>query len=114
MSPNSHKEVGDMAERDTTTPSALASPQAAAMLRQVTRALRDARVAAGLSQEELAEFVGGFDRREVAKIENGQVTTQVRRLVELLAAAGLELVVQPVSVARATRSTTDTTDGDEP
>ena len=55
-------------------------------------AIRDARVRAHLNQTELGEFAG-VDRFTIANLERGQFTTQVRRLLAVLDAVGLELSV---------------------
>lgn len=63
--------------------------------------IRDARIAAGLTQAELGEFVGDVDRHSIAAIERGQVTKQVARLLGMLDAMGLEIELVPCSVHRA-------------
>lgn len=55
-------------------------------------AIRDARVRARLTQAELGQFAG-TDRFTIAKLENGHLTAQVRRLLAVLDAVGLELTV---------------------
>jgi DNA-binding XRE family transcriptional regulator len=59
-------------------------------------AIRQARREAGLTQAELGAFAGA-DRFAIAALERGQVTTQVKRLLSVLDAVGLELVVVPRS-----------------
>jgi transcriptional regulator with XRE-family HTH domain len=62
----------------------------------IAETLRLTRNKAGLTQAELAEFIG-VDRFVVARLESGRATTQVRQLIEALAALGLELTVVPKS-----------------
>ena len=59
-------------------------------------AIRDARVRAHLNQTELGEFAG-VDRYTIANLERGQFTAQVRRLLAVLEAVGLEIRVVPRS-----------------
>ncbi len=59
-------------------------------------AIRRARKESGLTQSELGEFAGA-DRFAIAALERGQVTTQVKRLIAVLDAVGLELTVNPRS-----------------
>lgn len=67
-----------------------------AEIANIAETLRLSRSRAGLTQAELAEFIG-VDRFAVARLESGRATTQVRQLVEALAALGLELTVAPKS-----------------
>jgi transcriptional regulator with XRE-family HTH domain len=56
------------------------------------RALRQLREEAGLTQAELAE-VAGIPRLYIVKLENGEVTEQVVRLVALLKLLGSRIVI---------------------
>jgi transcriptional regulator with XRE-family HTH domain len=56
--------------------------------------IKAARREAGLTQAELGEFVGA-DRYAIAALERGHLTTQVRRLLQVLDAVGLEIDLQP-------------------
>lgn len=56
--------------------------------------IKAARRHAGLTQAELGEFVGA-DRYAIAAMESGRLTTQVRRLLEVLDAVGLEVELRP-------------------
>lgn len=56
------------------------------------RALRQLREEAGLTQAELAE-VAGIPRLYIVKLENGDVTEQVVRLVALLKLLGSRIVI---------------------
>ncbi len=67
--------------------------------RKIGAAIRAARKAAGLSQADLGAFVGDLDRHVIAAIERGELTLQVRRLLQLLDAVGLALAVQPAARA---------------
>jgi HTH-type transcriptional regulator/antitoxin HipB len=60
-------------------------------------ALRTLRSAAGLSQAELAEW-SGVSRQYVVQLEGGDVSQQVRRLLDLFAVLGADLVVVPRGV----------------
>jgi transcriptional regulator with XRE-family HTH domain len=71
---------------------------------RIGAALRAARKRAGLTQSELAEFIGGVDRHVIARLERGDTTTQLQRLLELLDVVGLELEVRPRTVRLATTS----------
>lgn len=62
--------------------------------RDLGQEIRRARNAAGLTQQELGEFIGA-DRIAIAALERGEVTTQVRRLLAVLDAVGLEIELQP-------------------
>jgi len=62
----------------------------------IAAALRDRRAELGITQEALAEAVG-LPRPYLSRLENGEATTQVRRLVEVLGAVGLVLVALPRS-----------------
>lgn len=55
-------------------------------------AVRELREQAGLTQAELAELAG-IPRLSVVKLENGQMTEQVRRLVGLLKVLGARIVI---------------------
>lgn len=67
-----------------------------AEIANISETLRLTRNRAGLTQAELAEFIG-VDRFAVARLESGRATTQIRQLIEALAALGLELTVAPKS-----------------
>ena len=56
------------------------------------RALRQLREEAGLTQAELAE-VAGIPRLYIVKLENGEVTEQVVRLVALLKLLGSRILI---------------------
>jgi transcriptional regulator with XRE-family HTH domain len=61
------------------------------------RSIREARLRAGLTQADLGEFVGGADRHMIASLERGEFTTQMRRLLSILDAVGLEIALTPRS-----------------
>ncbi len=63
---------------------------------QIGAAIKDARLRAGLTQSELGEFVCA-DRFAIASLESATVTTQVRRLLDVLDAVGLELDLRPLT-----------------
>ncbi len=65
-------------------------------IRTLSTAIHDARVEARLTQAELGAFAGA-DRFAIAALERGQITTQVKRLLAVLDAVGLELTVAPRS-----------------
>lgn len=69
-------------------------------------ALRAERLAAGLTQQDLAEFAG-VDRHVVAAIERGQVAAQVRRMVNLFDLLGLDLVPVPRAIRLAREAAAD-------
>lgn len=55
-------------------------------------ALRARRAAAGMSQAELAEWVG-VSRQYVVQLESGEVSLQVRRLFDVFAVLGTDLTL---------------------
>jgi transcriptional regulator with XRE-family HTH domain len=57
------------------------------------RALRDYRVAAGMSQTQLAQAIG-VDRSYVSELELGKETEQVRRLFAAFKVLGLRVVLE--------------------
>jgi len=57
---------------------------------QLGRALRSFRMQHGLTQQQLADQVG-VHRRVLARLENGETTKQLRMLLELLLALGVEM-----------------------
>lgn len=59
-------------------------------------AIRHFREGAGLSQAELAERIG-IHRETLVRIEAGQMTEQVRRIVELLKELDVRLTAAPAS-----------------
>ena len=61
---------------------------------EATRALRDARARAGLSQRELAAIIG-VPQPAIARIESGSVVPRVDTLDRLLAGCGLTLELAP-------------------
>lgn len=71
-------------------PSAPDDDQVFARRRQIGAELRDARLAAGLTQEEVANLIG-LDRPSVVRIEAGQVDPRLSTLLRLGAAVGLRL-----------------------
>lgn len=68
---------------------------------QLGHNIREARIAAGLTQADLGDFAGGIDRHTIAAIENGQATKQLERVLTLLDALGLEVELVPRAVRRA-------------
>jgi HTH-type transcriptional regulator/antitoxin HipB len=76
-------------------------------------AIRRARKAVGLTQAELGAFAGA-DRFAIAALERGQVTTQVKRLVAVLDAVGLELTVSPRSRRLASSGDSAPSDSGDP
>ena len=62
--------------------------------KQLGAVLRRERTAAGLTQAELAALTG-LRQATVSKLEDGAPATQLRTLVQALAALDLELVVRP-------------------
>lgn len=60
------------------------------------QAIRHFREEAGLTQAELADRLG-MRRPTLVAIENGQMTEQVRRIVELLKELGIRLTAGPAS-----------------
>lgn len=56
--------------------------------------LRDARLAAGLTQEQVA-LATGIDRPSVVRIERGQQDAKLSTLLRLCDALGVRLVVAP-------------------
>ena len=67
---------------------------ATAAASRIATAIKDARLRAGLTQSELGEFVSA-DRFAIAALESATVTTQVRRLLDVLDAVGLEFDLRP-------------------
>ncbi|WP_432546157.1 helix-turn-helix domain-containing protein [Kineococcus sp. SYSU DK004] len=61
---------------------------------QLGQALADLRRAAGMNQQELAEWAG-VSRQYLSVLETGDVSLQVRRLLDLLAVLGHDLAVVP-------------------
>jgi transcriptional regulator with XRE-family HTH domain len=61
----------------------------------------------GLTQQQLADQVG-VHRRVLARLENGETTKQLRMLLELLLALGVEMRLE-----QARPKTTDATPGPE-
>jgi transcriptional regulator with XRE-family HTH domain len=61
---------------------------------EVTRALREARKHAGVSQRELASIIG-IPQPAIARIESGAVVPRVDTLDRLLAGCGLTLELGP-------------------
>src|SRR5437764_9327640 len=57
--------------------------------------LREARLRAGFSQQELAE-VSGKDRTVIARYEQGVVAPSIDTLVELLRACGFDILLELV------------------
>lgn len=72
----------------------MASPTSSEI--RLGQAIREARVRAHLNQSEMGEFAGA-DRYVIADLEKGRFTTQVRRLLAVLDAVGLEVSVVPRS-----------------
>lgn len=79
---------------------------AQATVDQLAAAIRTARSRAHLTQAELGEFVDA-DRFAIAAIEAGKTTTQLRRLLDVLDAVGLELKVQARTQSLAVNDATD-------
>ena len=63
---------------------------------QIAGILRSERSRRGLTQGDLADFIG-VSRTYVAQLESGKGTIQLRRLIEALAAVGVDLVAVPRS-----------------
>lgn len=57
------------------------------------RAIGSARSAAGMSREELAEWVG-TNATYVGRLERGEATKRLARLLQVLDTLGLELIVR--------------------
>ena len=74
-------------------------------VRQLTQTLKEARVARGFTQRELAERAG-FGQNRLALIEAGQVDLRTSTLVQLARALDLELVLTPRRVLPAVQSLT--------
>jgi transcriptional regulator with XRE-family HTH domain len=74
-------------------------------VRQLAQALKEARVARGITQRELAERAG-FGQNRLALIEAGQVDLRTSTLVQLARALDLELVLTPRRVLPAVQSLT--------
>lgn len=71
-------------------------------VREIGAAIRAARKGAGLTQADLGDFIGA-DRFAIADIERGEVTAQVRRLLDLIDILGLEIVVRPRTLGLASQ-----------
>jgi transcriptional regulator with XRE-family HTH domain len=74
-------------------------------VRQLAQTLKEARIARGLTQRELAERAG-FGQNRLALIEAGQVDLRTSTLVQLARALDLELVLTPRRVLPAVQSLT--------
>ncbi|HUN74684.1 MAG TPA: helix-turn-helix transcriptional regulator [Steroidobacteraceae bacterium] len=74
-------------------------------VRQLAQTLKEARVARGFTQRELAELAG-FGQNRLALIEAGQVDLRTSTLVQLARALDLELVLTPRRVLPAVQSLT--------
>ncbi len=72
----------------------------------VGTALAQARAEAGLTQEEAAEWAG-VRRRYISDLEASEGSIQVRRLIDLFAILGYELLVVPAGTNVAVLDTTD-------
>src|SRR6266545_4898504 len=59
------------------------------------RLLREARLRAGLSQQQLAE-VSGKDRTVIARYEQGVVAPSIDTLVEMMRACGFDILLELV------------------
>jgi transcriptional regulator with XRE-family HTH domain len=79
--------------------------------RELGQQIRAARERAGLTQAELGQFVGGADRHMIASLERGDVTTQVRRLLAILDAVGLDISLTP-RTARLAQAATEPDDAE--
>jgi transcriptional regulator with XRE-family HTH domain len=75
-------------------------------VKQLAQTLRDARIARGLSQRELAERAG-LGQSRLALIEAGGVDLRTSTLVQLARALDLELVLAPHRVLPAVQSLTE-------
>jgi transcriptional regulator with XRE-family HTH domain len=82
-------------------------------IKQLAQTLRDARIARGLSQRELAEQAG-LGQNRLATIESGRVDLRASTLVQLARALGLELVLTPRRVLPAVQSLTETPPRQDP
>lgn len=74
-------------------------------VRQLAQTLKEARVARGFTQRELAKLAG-FGQNRLALIEAGQVDLRTSTLVQLARALDLELVLTPRRVLPAVQSLT--------
>jgi len=72
-------------------------------VRQLAQALKEARIARGFTQRELAERAG-FGQNRLALIEAGQVDLRTSTLVQLARSLDLELVLTPRRVLPAVQS----------
>jgi transcriptional regulator with XRE-family HTH domain len=72
-------------------------------VKQLAQTLRDARIARGLTQRELAAHAG-LGQNRLALIETGEVDLRTSTLVQLARALDLELIVAPLRVLPAVRS----------
>ncbi|MDM8085252.1 helix-turn-helix transcriptional regulator [Cellulomonas cellasea] len=61
---------------------------------RIAQRLRESRSALGLTQNELAERLG-VTQAYLSRLETGEATLQVRRLVQALSAVGLDLIAIP-------------------
>jgi transcriptional regulator with XRE-family HTH domain len=68
-------------------------------LKRVGKAIREARLRRGLSQQQLADLVG-LNRQYLIDLEHGRGTTQLQRLVMLIHALGLDVRVIDRSTGR--------------
>lgn len=73
---------------------------------QLAETLRDARIARGLSQRDLAQQAG-LGQNRLAMIESGRVDLRASTLVQLARALDLELVLAPRRVLPAVQSLTE-------
>lgn len=74
----------------------------------VGAALGQARAAAGLTQEEAAEWAG-LRRQYVSDLEASEGSLQVRRLIDLFSILGYELLVVPAGTDVSTLDPSDHT-----
>lgn len=72
----------------------------------VGAALAQARAAAGLTQEDTAEWAG-VRRQYISDLEASEGSLQVRRLIDLFSILGYELLVVPAGTDVSTLDTSD-------
>lgn len=84
-----------------------------AVLRDLGRLLRQARIAAGLTQEEVAGLAG-ISRPRYRDIETGAAAARATTLVNVARALGLELMLVPQAMVPAVRAFMAPEDDDRP
>ena len=69
-------------------------------IERLGQAIRDARKARGMTQQDLADATG-LSREYIHQLEAGRPTQQLERLVRTLNSLGIDLVAQPRGPRRA-------------